>query len=317
MENFMRRCVVLAVLTASAMAAVPSPGEAFGRRRAVRCHPPAVYHAVPACPPRAFWVPSAHPLALPGAALPVPGPTAEVAPAPAAVVIKGKTYRIIPHPDTGDERRDEPEAANNPTPPDAQAAPLPEAASAINPADRFTGTSRRTAKTTIFAGPVESFDTLAALLAALPPNGEMRNTIGNGAAVGRAAKERRNVRVRAYVYAFKKEPDRDYHVILGDAPGGADPRYLNAEISGIPAGGTDANRATLWAARGAFKSAFGLGNSGPNSYYRPDPPVPVRVTGSLFWDVDHEDPPYVGPRDFRPPTPWEIHPISGIEFLDD
>jgi hypothetical protein len=53
------------------------------------------------------------------------------------------------------------------------------------------------------------------------------------------------------------------------------------------------------------------------SYFRPDPPVPIRVTGSLFWDVDHEDPPYVGPNDFKPKTAWEIHPISDIEFLEE
>jgi hypothetical protein len=57
--------------------------------------------------------------------------------------------------------------------------------------------------------------------------------------------------------------------------------------------------------------------SRPGAFQRPDPPVPVRVTGSFFWDVDHSPPNFIGPNDFKTKTSWEIHPISKIEFLAD
>jgi hypothetical protein len=38
----------------------------------------------------------------------------------------------------------------------------------------------------------------------------------------------------------------------------------------------------------------------------------VTVEGSLFYDVDHA-PGAVGPRDMKPTTAWEIHPITQIQ----
>ena len=49
-------------------------------------------------------------------------------------------------------------------------------------------------------------------------------------------------------------------------------------------------------------------------YVKFDPPIPVRVTGSLFWDIEHPPPNTVGPTDRRPKTAWEIHPVTKIEF---
>jgi hypothetical protein len=39
----------------------------------------------------------------------------------------------------------------------------------------------------------------------------------------------------------------------------------------------------------------------------------VKVTGSLFFDVDHKAG-SVGPTGMRPKTAWEIHPVSDIQF---
>jgi hypothetical protein len=291
----------------TALAVLPSSVEAFGRRN--RCQP-----AQPCCQGPVVYYPAC---GLPGGYYPAPGqPLLWSGQPPLAaattVAIKGKTYRIVPHPDRGDEREDERDLA-------AEVLPKGAAGSSIPAADRFMGTARRQPKTTIFNGPgePESFDTVTALLDSLPANDVMKGTIASAPDAKRVEKEKRNVRVKAYIYAFKKEDDNDYHVILGDAPGTANVRYLNAEVSGIPIAGTDENRDRLWAVRNAFKSAFMLGVSGPGSYYRPNPPVPVRVTGSLFWDVDHENPPYVGPADFKPKTAWEIHPISDLEFMDE
>lgn len=294
----MRRGLLFAVLAVAVVAAVPGEGEAFGRRRAARCPCPP---APPPCPPVVYH--------LPPAVGPAPVAVAESAEVPAEVTIKGRRYRLVAEAGPADYRPDAEETAPEVVP---EAAPK----TAIPAADRFTGTSRRAAKTTVFAGPVEEFDTLGALLDSLPANDLMRaKGISNAPGSARVAEERRNVRVTAFIYAFKKEPDKDYHVILGDAPGTPGGRFLNVEVSGIPAAGTAENRARLWAVRNEFKSAFGLGGSGPNKYFKPVPPVPVRVAGSLFWDADHESPPFVGPSSHKPLTPWEVHPVSEIEFL--
>jgi hypothetical protein len=139
--------------------------------------------------------------------------------------------------------------------------------------------------------------------------------IGREPTSDRVKDEKRNVQVTGHIYAFKKESDNDYHVILGNAPDAATAQFLNVEVSGIPVGGTMANRSTLVGVRKEFKDAFGLGPNGPAGYTRLDPPVPVRISGSLFWDVDHA-PGVVGPTGLRPKTAWEIHPVSQIEFLD-
>src|SRR5207249_469698 len=132
------------------------------------------------------------------------------------------------------------------------------------------------------------------------------------------AAEKRNVRVRAFIYAYSKESDNDYHVIIGDPPGTPNLRYMNVEISGLPTD-DDAPTATtkqkLTSARAEFKSFFNLGNPGDtNGYRRPNPPVEVIVTGSTFWDAEHPPPHTVGPTTSKPKSAWELHPITLIEF---
>ena len=84
---------------------------------------------------------------------------------------------------------------------------------------------------------------------------------------------------------------------------------MNAEISGLPQG---AFRKPLTIPRQAFKDYFGANIPG-RSYSVFDSPIPVTVTGSLFYDIDHK-PGVVGPGDLKPQTSWEIHPVSTITF---
>ncbi len=180
--------------------------------------------------------------------------------------------------------------------------------------DVFIGKVRRVAKTVILDGEPKAFASVLSLRNSLPKDSEMMALeIGKGPNVDRVEQEKKNVTVTAYIFAFRKESDNDYHVIIGDASGTPNTRYL--EVSGIPVGGTDDNRSQLWDVRKAFKQSFDLGDQGPDAYFRPHQPVPVRITGSLFWDVEHW-PKTVGPNEFAPKTAWEIHPISKIEFLD-
>lgn len=282
----MRKWTLLVVLAVSGLMAVPDTGEAgilFRRRaRPAPCQPVVVCPVCPVYPP---------------AVAPAPIP-----PAVASVTIKGKVYLLHALPRTADEFREE-------APPPSVTAALPD------PNNTFSGTDRKLPKTTLVTdAPVEEFATVAALAATLVPDADMKKSGITRSSAMRVAAERRTVRVTGYIYAFKKEDDNDYHVILGDAPGAA-PTFLNVEVSGLPVGGAPENRDRLTAARAAFKDAFHIGATGPGSYQKPHEPVPVRVTGSLFWDVDHE-PGVVGPQGMRPKTAWEIHPVSEVEFLD-
>jgi hypothetical protein len=293
----MRKVMLLVALALAGLAAIPDAGEARCWRRGRPAPAGPCYYPVYYCQP-VLVSPCYYPQPI------VIGP-AQAVPAARTVTIKGRTYRIHPTGQPGEHDVEEL---------DKELLALT-ATSNLPVADRFHGTVRRLPKTTIFAGDPKTFDSVSALRDWLPDNDTMIGLrIARGPAVNRVAQERFNVQVPAYIYAFRKESDNDYHVIIGDPPDADSPQYLNAEVSGIPTAGTDANRNTLWDVRRAFKEAFQLGDSGPDSYFRPDPPVPVRVMGSLFWDPEHQPPHTVGPSDFSPGTAWEIHPISAIEF---
>jgi hypothetical protein len=285
----MKKWIALCAVAVAATALVPDTGEAGFRRRGrpAACPCP--------CPPVVY--------------APCP-PVIVVPPVIETVTIKGKRYRLRETIDQGEFRE---EAA---TPP-ALRASLPD------PDNTFDGEHRKLPKTTIVDAAVEDFPSVAALvndITTKDSDEKMKESSGIKRTTStRVMAEKRNVRVSGFIYAYVKEEDNDYHVILGDAPG-AEPVYLNVEVSGIPVGGMAANRQRLTAVRDVFKGGLGIGLKGPSKYKKflnetdETSPVPVRITGSLFWDVDHP-PGTVGPKEFRPQTSWEIHPVSEIEFL--
>jgi hypothetical protein len=223
-----------------------------------------------------------------------------------AVTIQNKRYRIVARPQL-EAIREAP--STEPAQPFGAGATIPDK-------DRFKGTARRIAKTTIFGGQPQAISLDELLDELVPTNEMMKGTIPGDANSNRVDKEKRNVTVTGYIYAYRKESDNDYHVIFGTMPPDGSPaRYINTEVSGIPIAGTDENRNALWAVRKAFEENFQLDGSWHGGYDFPDPPVPVRITGSLFWDTEHEPPEFVGPDSNKPQTSWEIHPISSIQFL--
>jgi hypothetical protein len=276
----MKKWAVLFTLAAAGFALLPDAGEGCWRRRCCQPAPCQVVVVYPVYPP------------------------VSVEPVVPTVTIKGKTYRLLDTVHQG-EFEEEPREA-------------PVTGAGVAAADTFTGTDRLLPKTTIVAADVTEFASVATLvndLLADNPDSKMMKMGITRNTDKRVAVENRNVRVTGYIHAFKKEGDNDYHVILGDGPDAENPVYLNVEVSGIPVGGTNANRLKLIAVRKEFKQAFNLGTSGPAGYKRPNEPIPVRITGSLFWDVDHPAG-AVGPDDLKPKSAWEIHPVSEIEFLE-
>jgi hypothetical protein len=184
--------------------------------------------------------------------------------------------------------------------------------------ETFSGWSRRAAKTSISSAGVESFNTLIPLLNSLPSDEDMRDgdpEVEEGDQSQRVAQEQRNVRVRTYLHAASKEADNDYHLIVGGRGSANSRRYMNVEVSGLPPSGP--HRQRLKQARIQFLDFFGDEAPGMDyDFY--NPPIPVRITGSLFYDMDHR-PGGVGPASLRRglKTSWEIHPITKIEFLDE
>jgi hypothetical protein len=89
---------------------------------------------------------------------------------------------------------------------------------------------------------------------------------------------------------------------------------MTMELSGLPAASSQ-HHAKLKATRNAYKDFFG-NRIQDTTYDFYDPPIPIEVEGSLFWDASHATGSRPGPDSLRPDMPvvWEVHPISKIVF---
>lgn len=179
--------------------------------------------------------------------------------------------------------------------------------------DNFTGSDRKAAKLSIVAGSAEHFDSIQELIESLETDDDMlgrQPPVSRAPTSRRVSEERRNVSVLGLLAAASREDDNDFHLIICDDPtaSAGDQFCFNVEVSGLPASGPHKSRLRM--ARTQFSSL--LNNNLPgNSYRFYSPAIPVRVTGSLFYDVSHK-PGAVGPKKFRPETAWEIHPVTEI-----
>jgi hypothetical protein len=184
-----------------------------------------------------------------------------------------------------------------------------------NAGDIFQGKDRRVAKTSISTAPVETFASIVALRQSLQSDEAMRALnppISSDPSSDRIDLEQRNVTVTAFIYAIKKEADRDFHVILGDAQCQAPSCFMNAEVSGLPKSTQHPDRPALKAVRTSFVGHFNS-EPGTSKVKTFSEPLPVTVTGSLFFDVHHSAG-EVGPACCRPDTVWEIHPLTDVTF---
>ena len=192
-----------------------------------------------------------------------------------------------------------------------------EAAEAAPVSDKFEGTARKAAKLSIADAPTKTFKDLKNLVKTLTPHDDMKNhvpKIKTTATSNRVEEEKRNVRIKVFLYAASREDDNDFHLILGRSPDSSPELYMTMELSGLPTA-SSASFAKLKAARDAFKAFFNEDLPGL-SYDFYDPPIPVRIEGSLFWDASHSSGQRPGPKSLksRMPTVWEVHPITKIVF---
>ena len=196
--------------------------------------------------------------------------------------------------------------------------------------EEFLGHYRKQAKTTIWrtaSGQIAratSYAGLVQLLNGLPSDASMRSKYPNlvisaaappaqKAAVSgrRVPEEQHNVQVDCWLYHVRLEGDDDYHTIIGSSSSSKTARFLNVEVSGLPASGKD--RAALKRVRDQLISLVGQ-PIGKTKYTDIVPPRKVRVTGSLFFDADHRRG-QIGPPPHNPQTVWEIHPVTSIRAL--
>jgi hypothetical protein len=202
--------------------------------------------------------------------------------------------------------------------PAARKAAAKKVAAAAAPAgDNFGGTARKAAKLSIGTGKTEKFADLKNLIASLPAEAKMINhkpPISTAATSGRVKEEQRNVRVRAFLYAASREADNDFHLIIGRDPKQTPELYMTMELSGLPPK-SSASFPQLNTARDAYKKFFGANLPGVG-YDFPNPPIPVEIEGSLFFDMTHATSSRPGPKSLksRMPTIWEVHPITKITF---
>ncbi|MGH9871735.1 MAG: pYEATS domain-containing protein [Pyrinomonadaceae bacterium] len=182
--------------------------------------------------------------------------------------------------------------------------------------DNYQGIARQVAKLSIGKGPVENFKELKDLIDSLPPDSTMMAhvpPITNNANSARVKEEQRNIRVRAFLYAARKERNNDFALIVGRNESLPE-MYMIMDMSGLPPLSSK-SFPQLNAARTQFKDFFGSGLPGVSYdfYY---PPIPVEVEGSLFFNYGHNfDKP--GPKSLRSrihSKHWEVHPITKIVF---
>ncbi|MDQ6609159.1 MAG: hypothetical protein M3Y85_05005 [Bacteroidota bacterium] len=173
---------------------------------------------------------------------------------------------------------------------------------------RFGGHDRKVAKISVATGATEQ-KTFENFLHSLKPDSFMKSlNISKDTNSNRVSFEKRNVKLKnVFLYAIKREPDNDYHLIIGSKTGTP---FFTVEISGLPPTGSVAFT-KLKQIRTLIETRFGV-LCDPN-FRKFSPGIPVDVSGSIFFDVDHSAG-TVGPIGLRPQTAWEMHPATGILF---
>lgn len=181
--------------------------------------------------------------------------------------------------------------------------------------DDFAGTARKIAKLSIAAAPTENFSDVGKLIASLPPVAQMvALNIPTTSNSDRVKQEKRNIHVTGFLFAASREADNDFHLIVGTSPTASQEVYMTMEVSGLPPAGSPAFTA-LNTARTAYKQFFGANLPGAG-YHFYQPPVPVQIDGSLFFDATHSTGQAPGPPSLksRMPTIFEVHPVAKIKL---
>jgi hypothetical protein len=131
----------------------------------------------------------------------------------------------------------------------------------------------------------------------------------------RFAEEMRNVTVTGYIHAVKSEfkEDHDFHIMIGNSPNIGEGQFLTVEVSGLPTDGVDHD--AFLRVRCQLLSLLPRTAKFMDRFAKIDPPIPVTVVGSLFFDGAHTIG-AVGPSYAKPSTVWEVHPVMDISKFE-
>jgi hypothetical protein len=182
--------------------------------------------------------------------------------------------------------------------------------------DNFAGQARRAAKLSIAAAPTENFSDVSKLINSLPTVDSMvKLRIPTTTNSNRVQQENRNVHVSGFLFAASREADNDFHLIVGRDPNATQEMYMTMELSGLPPTGSPAFD-PLNTARIAYKQFFNTQHLPGATYDFYQPPIPVQIDGSLFFDASHSTGQAPGPPSLksRMPTIFEVHPITKIKL---
>ena len=182
--------------------------------------------------------------------------------------------------------------------------------------DIFAGRDRAIAKTHKATGEIRHFADFNSFYSSglVIPDDQMLNydpSITKLPESQRVSEETVNVTIdKVYIYGIYKEDDNDFHMIIGNGYTGAKMKLFNAEVSGLP----DDNDGLL-GVRSKIIEQFGDIPCKSGAFKPVGTLIPITITGSLFFDVDHKAG-VVGFGIYKPTTAWEIHPVTNIVFLD-
>lgn len=106
-------------------------------------------------------------------------------------------------------------------------------------------------------------------------------------------------------------------MIIGSGPDLRKDSLMNIEISGLPRNASEATKNKFRDVRDKIETVPYLKNipCNPSPVRLLGTPLELRnIKGSLFWDAQHSGG-GVGPKNARPNSAWEIHPVSDLEVI--
>jgi hypothetical protein len=183
----------------------------------------------------------------------------------------------------------------------------------------FYGRERAYAKTHRSEGPTYVAETINDLLESelILPDIDMRkmNISLHEESRRTVPEEDRDVELdTAYIYGIYREPNNDYHIILGNGEMTLKKmRLISAIVSALPGDDIDPD---LERVRKQIVERFGDIPCGSDKWKPVEYPIPVKITGSLFFDLSHL-PGIAGFGEFRPKTSWQIRPVTHLEFVKE
>ena len=173
----------------------------------------------------------------------------------------------------------------------------------------FIGVTRREAKLSIGTGPIENFHDVKDLIASLPTENAMKSRKDvTSRESPRLAEEQRNVKLSAFLYFAKRQVSNDYFLILGCEPKTQPELYMIAVVAGLPESDAPAYE-HLKSVRDDLVQGVKQKISG--RYAQFEPPIPIDVEGSLYFDASHG---MIGPTELhgKIPTRWQIRPVTKL-----